>query len=104
MNIYIYFLFVFLIVFFEISAQFMLKKKFILILPVIFYAFIAYFLSYIIDFHNLIFVNITWHLIHFFVIFLIGLFVFNEKYNLYSIFALIFGIISIILFIYSGIH
>ena len=104
MNIYIFFLFVFLIVFFEISAQYMLKKKFILFFPIIFYAIIAYLLSYIINYHNLIFVNIIWHLIHFFVLFIIGLFIFNEKYNFYSGLALVFGIISIILFIYSGIH
>ena len=56
------------------------------------------------QFDQLIIVNIIWHLMHFFILFIIGYFYFNEKLTLKKYIGIIFAIIAIILFMSDHNH
>jgi len=114
----LFYLYLFLSVFFEIVAQYLYKlvylnkisnifnkqniinsKNIYIIIGVLFYAFTGYFAFKLLKYGELVIINIIWHLVHFFILFLIGYFLLNEKLNLKKIIACIFGIISLILFL-----
>ena len=56
------------------------------------------------QFEQLIIVNIIWHLMHFFILFIIGYFYFNEKLTLKKSIGIVFAIIAIILFMSDHNH
>ena len=115
----LFYLYLFFSVFFEIVAQYLYKlvhlnkvpkifntqnlitnsKNIFIIIGIIFYAFTGYFAFKLLKYGELVIINIIWHLVHFFILFLIGYFLLNEKLNLKKIIACIFGIISLILFL-----
>ena len=117
----LFYLYLFLSVFFEIVAQYLYKlvhlnkipnifnaqnlvttsnsKNIYIIIGIIFYACTGYFAFKLLKYGELVIINIIWHLVHFFILFLIGYFLLNEKLNFKKIMACIFGIISLILFL-----
>jgi drug/metabolite transporter (DMT)-like permease len=103
----------------EISAQYLFKldknkninfntgsafrSKYI-IFGIILYAVLGFFVNFMLQFDQLIIVNIIWHLMHFFILFIIGYFYFNEKLTLKKYIGIIFAIIAIILFMSDHNH
>ena len=105
----------------EISAQYLFKldknkninfnfntgsafrTKYI-IFGIILYALLGFFVNFMLQFDQLIIVNIIWHLMHFFILFIIGYFYFNEKLTLKKSIGIIFAIIAIILFMSDHNH
>lgn len=109
MNNIIFVTLIIISVFLESSAQTLMKNsitKYIQInvsnqtrifLGVFLYALLGLAVSYTINYKQLIEYNIIWHLFHFFIIFLIGIFVFKEKPSNQQIIGITLGIISIII-------
>ena len=115
----LFYLYLFFSVFFEIVAQYLYKlvhlnkipnilnkqnlitnpKNIYIIIGILFYALTGYFAFKLLKYGELVIINIIWHLVHFFILFLIGYFLLNEKLNLKKIIACIFGMISLILFL-----
>ena len=52
-----------------------------------------------VNYEQLIVVNIIWHIFHFILLFFIGYFIFKEKLTIKKIIATIFGIICILIFL-----
>jgi len=105
----LFYVFLFLTLFFEITAQYLYKliyknnlNNFYIIIGTIFYALTGFFTFKILKYQELITINIIWHLLHFLILFLIGYFIFKEKLNLNKKIACIFGFISLILFMIEG--
>ena len=103
----------------EISAQYLFKldkNKIIgsnisfnfhtkyIILGIILYALLGFFVNFMLQFDQLIIVNIIWHLMHFFILFIIGYFYFNEKLTFKKSIGILFAIIAIILFMSDHNH
>ena len=109
---YLFFIFIFLIIFCEITAQYLFKKSLItkkefnlfLIVGIILDCIIGFFVFKILDYGEIIIVNIIWHLLHFIILFLIGYFVFKEKLSFKKIIASIIGMIAIIIFLFDNHH
>lgn len=79
------------------------RTKYI-IFGIILYALLGFFVNFMLQFDQLIIVNIIWHLMHFFILFIIGYFYFNEKLTLKKSIGIIFAIIAIILFMSDHNH
>lgn len=111
---YLFFIFVFFIIFCEISAQYLFKKSLIskqsqfnslfLIIGIILYCIIGFLVFKILNYGEIIIINIIWHLLHFIILFLIGYFVFNEKLSFNKIVASIIGMIAIVIFLFDNHH
>ena len=109
MNNIIFITLIIISVFLESSAQTLMKngitkytqinipKNTHIVLGIFLYTLLGLAVSYTINYKQLIEYNIIWHLFHFFVIFLIGIFVFNEKPSQQQIIGITLGIISIII-------
>ena len=120
---YLFNLFLFLNIFFEIFAQYLFKlsynkhkldtilsnknslwlpfishlSKYIVIIGIIFYSIVG-FLSYkLLNYASIGVINIIWHLIHFFALFLIGILFFDEQFTTKKTIAIILGFISLFL-------
>ena len=103
-------------VFLESTAQSLMKNSIIkyiqintsrqtrIVLGIFLYALLGLVVSYTINYKQLIEYNIIWHLFHFFVIFLIGIFVFKEKPSNQQIIGITLGIISIIILMSNHHH
>jgi|TARA_B110000858_G_scaffold9900_2_gene10308 drug/metabolite transporter (DMT)-like permease len=79
------------------------RSKYI-IFGIILYALLGFFVNFMLQFDQLIIVNIIWHLMHFFILFIIGYLYFNEKLTLKKYIGIIFAIIAIILFMSDHNH
>jgi len=120
-DIYFY-LYLFLITFFSIVSQYLFKQieknrtnnsvdlnKFTNInnlylgLGLAMYTLLGYSIYKLLPYGSLIVLNIIWHLVYFIVLFIMGYIIYNEKYNFAKIVALIFGFISLIIFMVYGI-
>lgn len=107
---YIYLLF---ITIFSISSQYVFKgihsiknnnKHYsLLVLGLALYTLTGICVYNILKYGNIIILNILWHLVYFTILFLMGYFLFKEKINSQKIVALIFGLISIMIFMAHGI-
>lgn len=104
MKLYFY-LFTILAIICEISAQYLFKlnylksaKSLFVGLGVILYAFTGFFAYKLLKYESLGVANVIWHIIHFSALFLISIFVLKEKLNDQQLIALIFGFVSIFLF------
>ena len=119
-DIYFY-LYLFFITFFSLVSQYLFKQieknratnnvdvnKFTNInniyLGIVFlmYTLLGFSIYKLLPYGSLIVLNIVWHLVYFIVLFAMGYFIYNEKYNFQKIGALIFGFISLVIFIISG--
>ena len=68
------------------------------------YTFTGFCVYKILNYGNLVVLNIIWHLVYFCILFIIGFLIFKEKLNYQKIVALVFGLISIIIFMFYGIE
>ena len=119
-DIYFY-LYLFFITFFSLVSQYLFKQieknratnnvdvnKFTNInniylgIGLIMYTLLGFSIYKLLPYGSLIVLNIVWHLVYFIVLFAMGYFIYNEKYNFQKISALIFGFISLVIFMVSG--
>jgi hypothetical protein len=113
-NFYLYLL---LITFSSIASQYIFKKAYAnvnanpnanvdaLILSGLFqYTFTGYCVYKVLNYGNLLVLNIIWHLVYFIILFIIGFLIFKEKLNYQKIFALVLGLISLIIFMFYGVE
>jgi drug/metabolite transporter (DMT)-like permease len=105
-----FYLYLFLITLFSIASQYLFKKiqqkEFhynYLIFGVTMYALLGLFIYKLLHYGNILILNIIWHLIYFIILFLMGYFIFQEKINFEKFVALVFGLISLIIFMVYGI-
>ena len=120
-DIYFY-LYLFLITFFSIVSQYLFKQieknrlnsnvelnkftninNFYLLIGLLMYTLLGFSIYKLLPYGSLIVLNIIWHLVYFIVLFLMGYFIYKEKYNFGKIIALIFGFISLVIFMVYGI-
>ena len=120
-DIYFY-LYLFFITFFSVVSQYLFKQieknratnnvdvnKFTNInniylgIGLLMYTLLGFSIYKLLPYGSLIVLNIVWHLVYFIVLFAMGYFIYNEKYNFQKISALIFGFISLVIFMVSGI-
>ena len=120
-DIYFY-LYLFSITFFSIVSQYLFKQieknransnvelnkftninNFYLIIGLVMYTLLGFSIYKLLPYGSLIVLNIIWHLVYFIVLFLMGYFIYKEKYNFEKIIALIFGFISLVIFMMYGI-
>ena len=119
-DIYFY-LYLFFITFFSVVSQYLFKQieknratnnvdvnKFTNInniylgIGLLMYTLLGFSIYKLLPYGSLIVLNIVWHLVYFIVLFAMGYFIYNEKYNFQKISALIFGFISLVIFMVSG--
>jgi len=105
-----FYVYLFIITLFSISSQYLFKKiqkkelpASYLIFGVTMYALLGFVIYKLLHYGNIIILNIIWHLIYFILLFLMGYFIFQEKINFQKIVALLFGIISLSIFMMYGI-
>lgn len=132
MNSFVYIILIIFSVLLEVTAQFILKLKpglsnlnnhgnkilivfydylkrinvqeYKIIIGVFLYAVLGFVVSRVINYKQLIVYNIIWHLIHFLVLFLVGIYIFNEKLNTKKIVASALGLSAIGLFLTDHHH
>jgi multidrug transporter EmrE-like cation transporter len=107
---YIFYLFTLFAILSEIGAQYLFKKihlsniknyifnNLFFVIGIFLYALTGFFSYKLLQFKELIVVNIIWHIFHFILLFFVGYFIFNEKLNVKKIIATVFGIICILIF------
>ena len=117
-----FYLYLFLITFFSVVSQYLFKQieknrannnvdlnKFTninntyLIIGLLMYTLLGFSIYKLLPYGSLIVLNIIWHLVYFIVLFLMGYFIYKEKYNFEKVIALIFGFISLVIFMIYGI-
>jgi drug/metabolite transporter (DMT)-like permease len=105
-----FYVYLFLITLFSIASQYLFKKVQkkelpynYLIFGVMMYALLGFSIYKLLHYGNILILNIIWHLIYFILLFLMGYFIFQEKINFEKIVALIFGFISLSIFMIYGI-
>lgn len=103
-----FYLYTILAIICEITAQYLFKLKNIkcskllyVIIGIILYAFTGFFAYKLLKYETLAIANVIWHILHFTIIFIISIYVLNEKLDYQQIIALILGLASIFLFITS---
>lgn len=120
-DIYFY-LYLFSITFFSIVSQYLFKQieknrinsnvelnkftninNFYLVIGLLMYTLLGFSIYKLLPYGSLIVLNIIWHLVYFIVLFVMGYFIYKEKYNFQKIIALIFGFISLVIFMLYGI-
>ena len=108
-----FYVYLFLITLFSISSQYVFKKIHLkknnnkhyslLVLGLTLYTLTGVCVYNILKYGNIIILNVIWHLVYFIILFLMGYFLFKEKINAQKIIALIFGLISVMIFMSYGI-
>jgi drug/metabolite transporter (DMT)-like permease len=121
-DIYFY-LYLFLNTFFSIASQYIFKQieknrgansaeanKFTNInnlylgIGLLMYTLVGFCIYKLLSYGSLIVLNIIWHLVYFIVLFIMGYIIYKEKYTFEKIIALIFGFISLVIFMVYGIE
>jgi EamA domain-containing membrane protein RarD len=105
------------ITFSSIASQYIFKKSYananatdnsntniLVVLGLAAYTFTGFCVYKILNYGNLVVLNIIWHLIYFIILFIIGFLIFNEKINYQKLIALLFGLISLFIFMFYGIE
>ena len=123
-NTFIIFIYIFCIITFELTGQFLWKsyyikdnlnklssnpitklltnltnKNLLIILGLFFYTLSGIFVFKLLKYGDLTTINIIYHIIYFTGLFLVGYYLLNEKFNIKKLLASCLGLISIILFI-----
>ena len=99
-------LYVVILMFFEISGQILFKKHYsatenkrlLLAAGILMYSISSFFVFKILGYGSLGVINVVWHVFHFTLICLLGMFVMGEKYTTKQLLACILGLISLVLF------
>jgi len=108
-----FYLYLLLITFSSIASQYIFKKAYanvnanvnaLVVLGLLAYTFTGYCVYKVLNYGNLLILNIIWHLVYFIILFIIGFLIFNEKLNYQKIFALVLGLISLIIFMFYGVE
>ena len=116
-----FYLYLLLITFSSITSQYLFKQSYtnvisnvntnvisntniLIIMGLAAYTFTGYCVYKILNYGNLVVLNIIWHLVYFIILFIIGFLIFKEKLNYQKIIALVFGLISLIIFMFYGIE
>jgi drug/metabolite transporter (DMT)-like permease len=118
-----FYLYLFLITFFSIVSQYLFKQieknravnaiepnKFTNInnlylgIGLLMYALLGFSIYKLLPYGSIIVLNIVWHLVYFIILFIMGYIIYKEKYNFAKIVALIFGLISLVIFMVYGIE
>ena len=115
LDVYFY-LYLFSITFFSIFSQYLFKdididttrvsnKNYLYLgLGLLMYTLTGYFIYKLLNYGNLLILNVIWHIVYFFVLFLVGYLLFKEKITFTKMIALILGIICLIIFMFEGVH
>jgi hypothetical protein len=117
-----FYLYLFLITFFSIVSQYLFKQieknrlsnnvdlnkftninNYYLAIGLLMYTLLGFSIYKLLPYGSLIVLNIMWHLVYFIVLFLMGYFIYKEKYTFEKIIGLIFGFISLVIFMAYGI-
>jgi drug/metabolite transporter (DMT)-like permease len=112
-----FYLYLLLITFSSIASQYIFKKAYanvnanpnanvdaLVLLGLFQYTFTGYCVYKVLNYGNLLVLNIIWHLVYFIILFIIGFLIFKEKLNYQKIFALVLGLISLIIFMFYGVE
>jgi hypothetical protein len=112
-----FYLYLLLITFSSIASQYIFKKAYatvnvnpnanvnaLLALGLFQYTFTGYCVYKVLNYGNLLVLNIIWHLVYFIILFIIGFLIFNEKLNYQKIVALLLGLISLTIFMFYGVE
>lgn len=111
-DIYFYF-YLLAITFSSIASQYIFKKSYanantntntLVVLGLAAYTFTGFCVYKILNYGNLVVLNIIWHLVYFSILFIIGFVIFKETINYQKLIALLFGLISLIIFMFYGIE
>jgi drug/metabolite transporter (DMT)-like permease len=121
LDIYFY-LYLFFITFFSIVSQYLFKQieknrlsnnvdlnkftninNFYLVIGLTMYTLLGFFIYKLLPYGSLIVINIIYHLVYFTVLIVMGYFIYKETFNFQKIIALIFGVISLAIFMVYGI-
>ena len=106
----LFFVFIFLIISCEMAAQYLFKrppfknKIIIYAIGAILYSIIGILAYQILQYGELLVINIVWHLFHFIILFLIGYFILGEKLSFNKSVACILGLASLGIFLLEGHH
>jgi len=122
LDIYFYW-YLFLITFFSIVSQYLFKQieknsaakdvesnKFTNInnlylgIGLLMYTLLGFSIYKLLPYGSIIVLNIIWHLVYFIILFIMGYIIYKEKYTFEKIVALIFGLISLVIFMVYGIE
>ena len=104
---YTFFIYVLLLMIFEISAQSLFKtyyltqsttKNRMLVLGILLYSISGVFAFKLLQYGSLGIINIMWHMLHFLSLFLVGRVIFGEKYTAKQIVASLLAFCSLYLF------
>jgi drug/metabolite transporter (DMT)-like permease len=117
-----FYMYLFFITFFSIVSQYLFKQieknrlsnnvdlnkftninNYYLAIGLLMYTLLGFSIYKLLPYGSLVTLNIIWHLVYFIVLFLMGYFIYKEKYNFEKIIALIFGFISLVIFMVYGI-
>ena len=109
-----FYYYLFFITFFSIFSQYLFKQismnkknnnfnNLYLVFGLIMYTLMGYCIYKLLPYGNLLILNIVWHVIYFVVLFLMGYLFFKEKINTGKIVALVFGFISLVIFMVYGV-
>jgi hypothetical protein len=114
-----FYLYLMLITFSSIASQYIFKKAYatvnanpnanvnvnaLVLLGLLAYTFTGYCVYKVLNYGNLLILNIIWHLVYFIILFIIGFLIFQEKLNYQKIFALVLGLTSLIIFMFYGVE
>jgi drug/metabolite transporter (DMT)-like permease len=117
-----FYMYLFFITFFSIVSQYLFKQieknrlsnnvdlnkftninNYYLAIGLLMYTLLGFSIYKLLPYGSLVTLNIIWHLVYFIVLFLMGYFIYKEKYTFEKIIALIFGFISLAIFMVYGI-
>jgi drug/metabolite transporter (DMT)-like permease len=117
-----FYMYLFFITFFSIVSQYLFKQieknrlsnnvdlnkftninNYYLAIGLLMYTLLGFSIYKLLPYGSLVTLNIIWHLVYFIVLFLMGYFIYKEKYTFQKIIALIFGFISLAIFMVYGI-
>ena len=106
-----FFVFILLIIFCEITAQYLFKKALIIkdtdlfyYIGILLYLIIGLLAFQLLQYGEIGVINIIWHLLHFLILFLVGYLFLDEKLSFKKTIACILGLISLALFLLEGKH
>ena len=117
-----FYMYLFFITFFSIVSQYLFKQieknrlsnnvdlnkftninNYYLAIGLLMYTLLGFSIYKLLPYGSLVTLNIIWHLVYFIVLFLMGYFIYKEKYTFEKIIGLIFGFISLVIFMVYGI-
>jgi len=107
----LFYMFVLLSTISEVFAQYLFKishksklANYYIVFGIILYALTGFFVFSLLKYEHLGVANVIWHLVHFFLLFLVGYLFLGEKLTKKQIIASMFGVLSLFLFMTESHH